>query len=321
MFQENAPTLVLPESIERLVAKLSPKKSCTPSELAEIVLASNIQTQELMEFANFDHSADDSYGKTILHKGSNFEVALLSWAPGDFSCIHNHGISEWGIVKAFGELEHRTFQLHRNFMRTKSIVRFHSGVISTIDESLIHQIGNPTDRQIISLHVYGLNQFATSVRQDSQLYDLTSGMVLKTDDGAFYEADLGAVSMTNELVYGDYPTWLNNLVRQIDRIKAMGEFSRLKDLLYSLRSTDHCDRLNDYFKGKLDEKGRFLSKNEEKIFGTAILGLGRLIKEYPEYDRKMSLFVQLDRSKSVFIIQINQRQLLLDYSHDKLVIS
>ena len=321
MFQQNTPTLVLPESIERLIGKLGPKESCTPSELAEIVLACNIQAEELMEFTDFDHSPDESYGKTLLYKGDNFEVVLLSWSAGDFSCIHNHGISEWGVVKVFGELEHRTFDIQRNFMRTESIVHFNSGVISTIDESLIHQMGNPTDRNIISLHIYGLNQYAPKVTQDSKLYDLTSGMVLKTDGGAFYEADLRSVTLTDDLVYGDYPTWLNNLVHQIDRIKAMGEFSRLKDLLYSLRSTDHCDRLNDYLNDKLDEEGRFKSKNEEKIFGTAVLGLGRLIKDYPEYNRKLNLSIQADRFKSVYIIHVDDRQLILDYSHDKLVLS
>ena len=321
MYQEKIATLSLPKSLEFLVVKLSEKDTFTSKEAAELLLRSYVQADDLIDYVAFDHEIDESYGKKVIYEGSNFEILAKSWAPGDFSAIHDHGISEWGAIKVFGCLEHSTFVQDQKYLTTESVIQFNSGVISTLDESLIHQMGNPTSHNILSLHIYGINQYAPKITQDSRIYDITSGMVFKTNGGAFFFFFFHQLKITDEVVLGDYPCWLSNLVHQISRTKKMAQFSRLKDLLYSLRSKEHRDRLNDFLEGKLDGEGRFISKNQEKIFAKAISSLGRLLGDYPHYHRKLDVRVQVDKFKSVFIVHLADKQLLLDYSHDKLVIS
>ncbi|MBK8652429.1 MAG: hypothetical protein IPN20_00430 [Haliscomenobacter sp.] len=47
-------------------------------------------------WADFDHPDADSYGRKMAYKGPNFEIMVMSWKPGDFSSIHDHGHTQWG---------------------------------------------------------------------------------------------------------------------------------------------------------------------------------------------------------------------------------
>ena len=101
---------VLPTSLARLVDYISTaikhEEKLTPLRARELVLAADVQEEDMMQYADFDHPIEDCYGRKMVHDNGNFEVMVMSWNPNHYSSIHNHGYTEWGVVQAFGNVHH-----------------------------------------------------------------------------------------------------------------------------------------------------------------------------------------------------------------------
>lgn len=72
----------------------------------------------------------------------------MSWVPGDFSAIHDHGAAQWGAVKSFGEAEHAVFIQQNGTLRTcsrQSCSRqsFPEGSVFPVSHDFIHQMWMP----------------------------------------------------------------------------------------------------------------------------------------------------------------------------------
>ena len=63
----------------------------TPAIARQCVLDANLRAEDLTAWADFDHPVEDSYGRRLVYDGGDFEIMVMSWAPGDFSAIHDHG--------------------------------------------------------------------------------------------------------------------------------------------------------------------------------------------------------------------------------------
>ena len=323
MFSKKLKTNLLPNAITEIIRQVEASDLLTGKQAMNILLSARVQEESLERFVDFEHASDECYGRKVLYQGKNFELMVMSWKPGDYSAIHNHGIAGWGAVKVFGQMDHISYLLEEGELKTCGMIRLNERNIIDVSEGLMHQMGNPGSENVISLHLYGINgnDYIPNVTQDSELFDLTKKQIHLTDKGAFYELNSAFIKKSIEGPSGDFPTWLSNLTRQIDRNKKMGHFNELKGLLMELRSADKRERLLNFLDGKLDSSGEFKDKFQEKVFITALLGLGAFIGEYPEYNPDLNVSIQLDKSKSIFIIHINDQQILLDYSYDKLVMS
>ncbi|MEZ4686290.1 MAG: hypothetical protein R3B47_09550 [Bacteroidia bacterium] len=78
----------------------------TPIKQKELVLRADVKVEDMMHFADFNHPLEDGYGRNLVVDNGNFEVMVMSWNPGDYSSIHNHGYTQWGVVQAFGHVHH-----------------------------------------------------------------------------------------------------------------------------------------------------------------------------------------------------------------------
>ena len=182
--------MALPQSLSQLVDQLKhvieTTGSLSPVKAKEIVLESKIELEDLMHYADFDHPTEDCYGRKLVCEGEHFEVMVMSWNPGDFSAIHNHGYTEWGVVQVFGDTHHIIYNLKNNNLSfaKKEILR--SGSAIKVNNALIHQMGNITITPYLTLHVYGSNHLKEKITDDAKHYDLELDRVSCSGGGAFF---------------------------------------------------------------------------------------------------------------------------------------
>ena len=100
---------LLPDSLRFIIEKLEERKEWKPAEVRRVVLEAGVKQEDLLPWADYGHPASDSYGRRLIYQEGNFEMMAMSWAPGDFSAIHDHGHTQWGAVQVFGPAEHATF--------------------------------------------------------------------------------------------------------------------------------------------------------------------------------------------------------------------
>ena len=99
----------LPRCVADLVEALRSGVSLSPTIARGLLMGLELDNSELAPWQDFHHSVRDSYGRILLGRGDNFELMLMSWAPGDYSAIHDHGAAEWGAVRYFGPADHVLF--------------------------------------------------------------------------------------------------------------------------------------------------------------------------------------------------------------------
>ena len=176
----------LPDSLQTLIQVLSQSRSLTPKQVKQYVLAANISATDLIPWATFSHSAADSYGRQLVCQGRNFEVMVMSWNPGDYSAIHDHGGAQWGAVQCFGTAEHYTYSYNEGTLKTAAPAHYQPGMVREVDHDLIHQMGNAGTVPFLSLHVYGCPEQRQSITEDARIFNLFERAIQYTDGGAFF---------------------------------------------------------------------------------------------------------------------------------------
>lgn len=180
----------LPKSLDRLVNLLSKniteKGRLTPQLVKDIVLQADVQVEDMMEYADFDHPVEDCYGRQMVHDNGDFEVMVMSWNPRHYSSIHNHGYTEWGVVQVFGHVHHFIFNDRNGELSFAKKEILPSGTVIKVNNPLIHQMGNTTTDRYLTLHVYGSNERQENVTADARNYDLEFNRVSHTTGGAFF---------------------------------------------------------------------------------------------------------------------------------------
>jgi len=313
----------LPKTIAPVVDAFEQHPVNNSWEAMNVLMNTPIEDEQLLPLAEFKHRPEECYGRKVLYQGRNFQVLLVMWKPGDYCAIHTHGVASWGAVKTLGVLDYCRFKLDGKQLKTAGFIRLNARNIVAVDGEVIHQMGNPTEQDVVSLHIYGVDDPLNLQRitQESSIFDVSAGKTYQTDSKAFYELPASEIKKIESGLTADYPTWLANLTKQINRNKKMTKYSQLKNLLNELRSTDRCTALITFIENNIDPSGYFKDRFQEKIFTTAILSLGGFVGEFPEYHPLQQIRVQLDKSKTIIIMHIDDRQVMLDYSHEKLVIS
>jgi len=85
--------------------------------LKKIVISEDIQFNDLIQYAQFKHSLSESYGRMPIYKADKFSIYVMSWLAGDFTAIHSHGHSDWGIVINYGKTSHRVYSMGNNYLK------------------------------------------------------------------------------------------------------------------------------------------------------------------------------------------------------------
>ncbi|MGF1577949.1 MAG: methyltransferase domain-containing protein [Gemmataceae bacterium] len=242
----------LPPSLLRLVQRLSELHKASSKEVKEIVTECNVQQEDLLAWSNFDHSSEDSYGRQMAYDGGHFEIMVMSWLPGDYSAIHDHGYTEWGAVQVFGPAEHAVFVLTSDTIMTLSRTRLTPGRVLAVGNELIHQMGNPTNQRFLSLHVYGATSRPNAVTADSRVIDVTSREVQWTDGGVFYSLPRELVKKRAPGPESDYYTWVFEIVQKLLRNERAGLDTN--ELIEQMTNPGQWDRLKEELLSRLDDR-------------------------------------------------------------------
>jgi predicted metal-dependent enzyme (double-stranded beta helix superfamily) len=183
-----------PAKIKKLIVYLKKKNTHDPGELARFVGNLKISPVDLQAWEHFSHKKKDSYGRILVYGEEYFEIMVMSWAPEDYSAVHDHGQTKWGIVQTFGASEHSVYQLIENRLELIGRVKQRPQDIICVDHELIHQMGNPSAKEsFLSLHIYGGSRSQDSITREAKVFDLWGGTTSRVNGGVFYGLSLSEV--------------------------------------------------------------------------------------------------------------------------------
>jgi predicted metal-dependent enzyme (double-stranded beta helix superfamily)/SAM-dependent methyltransferase len=239
--------LTLPESLKKIVNQLETANKLSPSHIEKVVRKANVKPDDLDEWSDFDHPSKDGYGRKLIASGDNYEVMVMSWKPGDFSAIHDHGYTMWGAVQIFGQAEHATFQIEGNEIVTQARWETEYGDTVPVTHELIHQMGNTSsDKSFVSLHVYGTKEPVSSVTGEARIFIPEESSIQRVNGGVFFGLGGDEVVRTEPgPVSADFTTGLRNqaeALNQFIKTNGVSEVTRhpLREKIYAL---DHKDEL------------------------------------------------------------------------------
>ena len=276
----------LPASLRFIAGKLSESRDLRPADMRRIILDAGVKPEDLEPWADFDHPVTDSYGRKLVYKGGHFEIMVMSWRPGDFSTIHDHGYTQWGAVQVFGPAEHATFRLDNNKISTLARWRMKTGDAVGVHHDLLHQMGNPTsDTFFLSLHVYGEPEDIDNVTGDARVFDLENNNIQRVDGGVFFALPPEGIKRIEEGPVADFPTRLRHMIELIRRLRKMENASLnksglvLDEVIADFLTPDQQRKLLTCLNQNTDEKGHQTNSVYWRILNWELKEAARLQNE------------------------------------------
>lgn len=243
---------VLPESLRKICEQIDVSEM-TAQQLKDIVVAADVRQEELMPWADFEHPAADSYGRKLVYDGGDFEIMVMSWTPGDFSAMHDHGYTQWGAVQVFGPAEHAVCAMDIDKYVTLSRVQLTPGRVIAVTHDLVHQMGNPTDEHFLSLHIYGDSGRKGDITADARVFDFPKNKIQRTDGGVFYSLPDEQINSSTPAPACDYYTCLFDIVKNYQR-RLKAEMP-VDALMAEMTSADHWGQLESDIRERVDANG------------------------------------------------------------------
>ncbi len=212
---------VIGSTLSRLILSLETTEHIDPDRAATLLQEACINPSDLLPWYDLEHSAQDSYGRKLVKQGRNFELMVMSWAPGDYSAIHDHGIAEWGAVQYFGAADHIIFKEHNRILTTETRMTMTTHSVYAVDHSLIHLMGNPGDAPFISLHLYGRESPTDTITGNARIFDLWEQRIQRTDGGVFFGLPESEVLSRETAPEADSQTRLLHHQLMLNRMESM----------------------------------------------------------------------------------------------------
>ncbi len=172
-------------SIDNIAQKIIDTKPRDSHQLIKIVEISPGMRDELLPYHDFDHPKNESYGRRLIYESSFFCIYLMSWCPGDFTAIHDHGSTQWGCVLALDDFAHRLYEFNNNYLRLKDDSPFLTGQTARVQSDIIHMMGNTSNKNALSVHIYGTNNPDLTVAQHSCVFYPEINQLTYTQGAAF----------------------------------------------------------------------------------------------------------------------------------------
>ena len=223
-------------SVKNLVEILESLGKFTPESVHEAVSECDVRAEDIERWVDYDYPVSDSYGRKMVHNGGFFEVMIMSWKPGDYSGIHDHGKAEFGAVKIFGVAEHAMFKLEKQKLTTISREIIKSGTTLKVTPSLIHQMGNPGESNFFTLHVYGNVNLEGGITSEARIFDYSRNELLFVDGGIFYLLPENEIVHRKKLPEADRATRERDLIEASKRAKAIGNDPEYRRLMNEISS-------------------------------------------------------------------------------------
>lgn len=174
-----------PKSLQSLINDLSECKENHNQQVQDIVKQNRFSPQDFEPFYTFNHADHESYGRKLIFDNGNFKILLMSWKPGDFTAIHNHGHSEWGCVYFFGDAAHRLYTVENSQLTSVEKDTYLEGQIASVCGDLTHLMGNAGTQNLATLHIYGSNSRNSNISENAKIYAPEHQKIFTTMGTAF----------------------------------------------------------------------------------------------------------------------------------------
>ncbi len=207
-----------PVRVRRLVESVQAQERLTPASCKKLLVDSGVTSEDLAQWARFDHPKEDSYGREMVFDGGYFELMVMSWVDGDTAAIHDHGYTQWGAVKVLGPTEHAIFKLENGHLTTAERRKFAPDSVVSVSHDLIHQMGNVGQAPYLTLHLYGCYERESCVTGDARLYEIDEDAIQITNGGVFYALPDDAIDERRPAPKADFPTTLRCKVELLRRL-------------------------------------------------------------------------------------------------------
>ncbi len=276
----------LPPSLQYIATRLQESPPTHPGAMRQLVLEAGVRAEDLVPWADFDHSPADSYGRKLVYQGDNFEIMVMSWRPGDFSTIHDHGYTQWGAVQVFGPAEHATFRQEEGQLITLARWRMKEGDAIGVSHQLVHQMGNPTENTFfMSLHVYGTYEAVDNVTGMARLFDLEHEQIHRVNGGVFFALPSQEYVRTEPGPRGDFPTQLRHMVELVRRLSKMKAAEldlpkdRWEEAVSCTFAADQKEALWQKLDVIVDDAGHFTDSVQWRVLNTELKEAAQLQQE------------------------------------------
>jgi len=268
----------LPRSIIQIIERIEALEDFSPAAVRSILRDLDITQNDISDWADFEHSNADSYGRKMIYNGGYYEIMTMSWNPGDYSSIHDHGSTQWGAVKVFGELEHATFLLRDLHLSTLSRSCLKFGSVIAVGHELIHQMGNPGKVGVQSLHVYGnVDGRNGEITADARLFEVNKRVIQRVDGGVFFHLPTQQVRREEKGLTPDFMTELRNGVEGLRRFESMKKDSisidegYYRELITILFSNSRIEELCEELEEQVDDAGHAIDSLYWKNLNTELI--------------------------------------------------
>lgn len=203
--------MYLTPKLQELVTLLSYEDSLCGEVVEAILSKMHISAGDLKSYTDFGHPAEISYGRKTVYENSRFKILVISWIPGDYTAIHNHGSSDWGCILHFGKTIHRIYEFRDRWLSLSSARLFDHGDVCVLDSSLIHLMGNAGIQGTVSLHIYGKHLLPTLEDDLATVYQPERKILIKTQGEAYLQLDRNSVKGEQRFTSIDQDTLLDYL--------------------------------------------------------------------------------------------------------------
>ncbi len=252
----------LPKSFQYIIHELSERKRFTPAEIRQVILNGRVAEEDVLLWRDEQHSPEDSYGRQIIYAKGHFELMSVTWCPGDFSAIHDHGDTSWGAVLCFGDLEHATYRLDGQILRTNARNIQRKNTIALVGNDLIHQMGNHGNETVQSFHVYGNPDSKDGdITGGSRIYNLADGRFQVSALGSFYANPPERILEETHGLRGDLCAVIRDEVEKLRRMEQMGAEEEVKNaILQKCFELLRGEQIIAEGRSMVDEKHQFRDK-------------------------------------------------------------
>ncbi len=146
------------EHLLSLIHGVREKGRTGPYSMAEIksILTSEIWCADSVKpWVSYKESC---YERNSIYKDESIEILCLCWKPGQKSTIHDHVGSNCGVKVLEGVCREKFFTVVNESQllvrESKKAISYNPGQITLSHPGSVHQLENPGESGLISLHVY-----------------------------------------------------------------------------------------------------------------------------------------------------------------------
>jgi len=309
--------VTLPDSLQFIINELEKSKNLTPAQMTTIVKNAKVKVEDLEPWMDLDHPKADSYGRRLIHDGGHFEMMVMSWAPGDFSGIHDHGYTQWGAVQIFGPAEHATFRVQDDEITTLARWVVKPGDVLGVGHSLVHQMGNPSEKDpFVSLHIYGVQEQVDNVTGDARLYELNEQKIQRINGGVFFALPESEIARRENGPVGDFPTLLRHQVEHANRLIAIHghEADVIEKERQSICGSEKLPQLHDFLEGIIDpETSKTNNSMQWKVLNMELKATARLQNKLNARSSKEDSFHKYAELYDELIGKVSMRDFMKGY--------